>query len=89
MAANISYNIQIDHNIRSHEFFQYMNLWSDVRPPVDNKKYFEKKDEFNKNIKMDEMISHTLDCLSAISSFMDPKFQYLGNHYDSSKAKLF
>ena len=81
--------IDIDHNVRSHQFFQSQSLWSDGIQPTSSKDYNIKKSKHNKNVEMDRMMRLSLDCLSAISSFMNPKIGYLGANYDKLKAKVF
>jgi hypothetical protein len=46
--------VRIDHNIRSHKFFQYMQLWNNGTKPVNNNSYYERRFVLNKNVKMDE-----------------------------------
>ena len=81
-----------DHNKRSHQFFQSQKLWSNKIPPADDfvGAYYGKiRIEYNKNVEMDKMMRLALDCVSAISSFMNPEFDYLVNKCDKLKAKVF
>ena len=77
-----------DHYVRSHQFFQSKSIWNDGIQPTSSKNYNKKISEYHKNVEKDRMMQLTLDCLSTISCFMNPKIGYLGANYDKLKATI-
>ena len=77
------------HNIRAHEFFQAQNLWRNGQKPFNENDYFLRREKYNKYIEMDAMMKHVIDCLSAITSFMDPNIEFINNNYCGFKARTF